>query len=253
MPGPQPLPISLIVSLFNNMPNIPGSNISGPNIQMPNMPSVNAPSVYGPNIDGPYISSSGIQGPTFQGPQFQGPSYNGPTLPGQGYTSSADRSSDQKGKYAGFWLGVLIFVWVLAFAFLILLGFHLAGYNVNPFNYQRFKSVDVMTAFTADGVEVGQPTPFGSTGGFGTQQVPFVYVDGYNFTVPSSGATGSGGIISFNNRDEFDKAKKYLSDTSRTGAIPYHIYTRDNIIVYVNVSSDTKAKTYETALNKAKS
>jgi hypothetical protein len=255
MPGPQPLPLPLIVSLFN-MPNISGPNISTPNIQAPTMPSVNAPNVYGPTFDGPTISSSGIQGPQFQGPQFQGPSYNGPQMPGQGYSSAgapaAERTGGSEGKYAGFWLGVLIFVWVLAIASLIVLGLFLAGFNVNPFNYQRYKAQDVMTAFTAAGLEIGRPTSYGSSGGFGAQQPPFNYVDGFNFTVPSSGPTGAGGITSFSSGSELDKAKSYLSDQTKTGAIPYRIYTKDNILIYLNVSSEAKAKQYEAALDNMK-
>jgi hypothetical protein len=253
MPGPQPLPLPLIVSLFN-MPNISGPNIPNVNVPTPNMPSVNAPTFYGPQIDAPTISSSGIQGPYVQGPQFQGPSYNGPQLPGQGYSSApaAERAGGSEGKYAGFWLGVLIFVWVLALISLIVLGLFLAGYNVNPFNYQRYKAQDVMNAFTAAGLEVARPTSYGSTGGFGAQQPPFTYVDGFNFTVPSSGPTGSGGITSFSSGSELDKAKTYLSDQTKTGSIPYRIYTKDNILIYLNVSSEAKAQSYETALNNMK-
>ena len=255
MPGPQPLPLPLIVSLFN-MPNIPGANISGPNIQTPNMPSVNAPNFYGPTIDGPTISSSGIQGPYVQGPQFQGPSYNGPQLPGQSYSGTsappAGRVESSEGKYAGFWLGVLIFVWALALVALIVLGMFLAGYNVNPFNYQRYKAQDVMNAFTQAGLEISRPTSYGSSGGFGAQQPPFTYVDGFNFAVPSSGPTGSGGITSFSSGSELDKAKLYLSDQTKTGSIPYRIYTKDNILIYLNVSSGAQAKRYEAVLDSMK-
>lgn len=252
MPGPQPLPLSLIISLFN-MPNISGPNISGPNIQTPNMPTVNAPNFYGPTIDGPTISSSGIQGPYVQGPQFQGPSYNGPQMPGQGYSNAGappiDRSRNSEGKYAGFWLGVLIFVWVLALLSLIVLGLFLSGANVNPFNFQRYKSQDVMNAFTAAGLEIARPTSYGSSGGFGTQQVPFTYVDGFNFTVPSSGPTGSGGITSFSSGSELDKARIFLTDQTKNGAIPYRVYTKDNILIYLNVNSEAKAKQYEAVLD----
>ena len=254
MPGPQPLPIPLIISLFN-MPNMSGPNIPNVNIQTPNMPSVNAPNFYGPTIDAPTISSSGIQGPYVQGPQFQGPSYSGPQLPGQGYSNTAappQRAANSEGKYAGFWLGVLIFVWVLALISLIVLGLFLSGANINPFNYQRYKSQEVMNAFTAAGLEVSRPTSYGSSGGFGSLQVPFTYVDGFNFAVPSSGTTGSGGITSFSSNAEHEKAKTFLSYQTKTGAIPYRIYTKDNILIYLNVSSEAKARQYQAVLDNMK-
>ena len=253
MPGPHPLPLSLIINMFN-MPNLPGSNL---NINTPNMPSVQAPNFQAPTFQAPSVSSSGIQGPYMQGPQVQGPYYNGPNMPGQaqsysGASSPSSGRAGSEGKYAGFWLGVLIFVWVLAIISLIVLGLFLAGVNMNPFNYQRYKAQDVMTTFTTSGLEIARPTAYSSTGGFGTQQVPFTYVDGFNFTVPSSGPTAGGGITSFSSSSEMDKAKIFLSDQAKNGAIPYRIYTKDNILVYLNVSSEAKAKQYEAALQSLK-
>lgn len=249
-------PVSLIIAMFN-MPNLPGSNLPNVpnlNINTPNLPGVQGPSLYGPTVEAPRISSSGIQGPYVRGPQFQGPYYTGPQLPNQSYSGSAasGRASESEGKYAGFWLGVLIFVWTLALLSLVALVLFLAGVNLNPFNFQRHKAQDVMTAFNASGLEVARPIAYGSSGGFGSTQVPFTYVDGFNFTVPSSGPTGGGGIASFASGSEMDKAKSWLSDQTKNGAIPYRIYSKDNILIYLNVSSEAKAKQYEAALQGVK-
>ncbi len=248
MPGPHPLPLSLIITMFN-MPNLPGSNLPNLNINTPNMPSVQGPTFNAPTFQAPSVSSSGIQGPYIQGPQVQGPYYSGPNMPGQ---SSSGRVSGSEGKYAGLWLGILIFVWVLAFLSLIMLVLFLSGANLNPFNYQRYKAQDALTAFTTSGLEISRPTAYGSTGGFGTQTVPFTYFDGFNFTVPSSGPTAGGGITSFSSNAEMDKAKLFLSDQAKNGAIPYRVYTKDNILIYLNVSSEVKAKQYEAALQNIK-
>jgi hypothetical protein len=239
MTGPHPLPLSLIITMFN-MPNLPGSNFNPPS-----MPSVQGPTFQAPTFQPPSISSSGIQGPYMQGPQVQGPYYSGPSVPGQ---SSSGRATASEGKHAGLWLGIVIFAWVLAFIALIVLGLYLSGVNINPFNYQRYKAQDAMTAFTTGGLEISRPAAYGTSGGFGTQQPPFSYVDGFNFTIPSSGPTAGGGITSFSSGSEMDKAKIFLSDPTKNGAIPYRIYTKGNIMVYLNVSSEAKAKQYEAAL-----
>jgi hypothetical protein len=141
---------------------------------------------------------------------------------------------------------VLIFLWSLAFASLIVLLLYISGFSL--FNFQKYKAQDVLNAFNGAGLEVSKPTLYGSSNGFGSLVVPFSYQEGFNFTVPSSGAGATGGITSFSSGSELDKAKAFLLDPAKTGAIPYRVYTRDNILIYLNVSSEVKAKQYEAAL-----
>ncbi len=238
-PTPQPFTLSFIVLLFS-LPR-PPSLPSAPSLPSPNLPSIQGPNFQAPSFQGPSLNGTSLQGPSFQGPQVQGPSYSGP-----GYQGRA--GSTEAGKRAGFWLGVLIFLWSLAIVALIVLVLYLAGVNVNPFNFQKYKAQDVLTGFTNAGLEVTKPVVYSTTNGFGNQAVPFNYQDGANFTVPSSGPGGTGGITSFTSGSELDKAKAFLADPSKNNSITYRIYTKDNILIYFNVTTEAKAKQYEATL-----
>jgi hypothetical protein len=144
-------------------------------------------------------------------------------------------------------LGVLIFVWSLAFIAIIVLLLYIAG--INPLNFQKYKSQAVLEAFTGAGLEVSRPAGFGSTNGFGNQVVPFTYQDGFNFAIPGSGANATGNITSFSTGSELDKAKIYLANLANAGTTSYRVFTRDNILIYLtNVTSEVKAKQYEAVL-----
>jgi hypothetical protein len=124
---------------------------------------------------------------------------------------------------------------------------YLAG--VNPFNSQKFKSQAVLDAFSSAGLEVSRPTALVPANGFANQVVPFSYLDGFNFAIPSSGAGAAGGVASFPSGSELDKARAFLADPARTAGVTFRVYTRDNILIYfVNVASEVKAKQYEAAL-----
>jgi hypothetical protein len=154
---------------------------------------------------------------------------------------------ESSGNNAGFWLGVLIFVWSLAIVALIMLVLYLAG--VNPFNNQNFKSQAVLDTFNSAGLEVSRPVALVPANGFANQVVPFSYQDGFNFAIPSAGASAFGGILSFPSNTEMDKARSFLADPARNGRVTYRVYIRGNILIYfINVDSDAKTKQYEAAL-----
>jgi hypothetical protein len=211
--------------------------------QGPSLPSApQLPSMQGPSFQGP-----SFQGTSFQGPSFQGPSYQGPSMPSGSPSGPPPSRPESSGNNAGFWLGVLIFVWSLAFVALIVLVLYLAG--INPLSNQKFKSQAVLDAFTSAGLEVSRPTALNPANGFANQVVPFTYVDGFNFAIPSSGASAFGGILSFPSTTEVDKARAFLADPARNGTITYRVYIRGNILIYfINVDSDPKTKQYETVL-----
>jgi hypothetical protein len=211
--------------------------------QGPSLPSApQLPSMQGPSFQGP-----SFQGTSFQGPSFQGPSYQGPSMPSGSPSGPPPSRPESSGNNAGFWLGVLIFVWSLALVAIIVLILYLAG--VNPFNSQKFNSQAVLNAFTSAGLEVSRPVALVPANGFANQVVPFSYVDGFNFAIPTSGASAAGGIASFPSGSELDKARTFLADPARTAGVTFRVYTRDNILIYfVNVASEVKAKQYESAL-----
>lgn len=267
---PQPFTLSFIVFLFNmpNMPNLP-STPNLPNVPSPNMPYINTPSVSGPYVQAPSfqppsVGPGGIQGPYVQGPQFSGPFYSGPNMPSGGGGSSSDYSSSpyaapsgrmvgapvaaQPKNHAGLWLGVLIALWSLALLSVIILILYLSGVNINPFNYQKHKLQDVQQAFTSKGLEVSRPVAITSSANFNNPALNFTFVEGEAFFIPSAGATGAGGILIFSSSGQLTQAKETLADRAKNGNLPYYVYFKDNVVVYLNVPEAT-AKKYEDALN----
>ena len=115
-------------------------------------------------------------------------------------------------------------------------------------SFQKWKPAQVIEAFKAAGLEVGNPRPMSKPKDYGA--APTLDTEAVQFTVPSlEGAVGH--IYSFASADDLEKMVEYYGNASADNFS--WVYVRDNILVQLDGRlTEEKARQYEAALGNVK-
>jgi hypothetical protein len=114
--------------------------------------------------------------------------------------------------------------------------------------FEKWKISQVLDAFRAAGLEVGEVAPMQKPKDYGAG--PTVALEGQRFLLPSVCPDCGGRIFTYANAEDLELHKKYFDDLGKGSAWLWSwTYARDNILVQLNGKlSEAQAKKYEAAL-----
>lgn len=112
-------------------------------------------------------------------------------------------------------------------------------------SFQKWKNSQLVDAFKAAGLEVGNARPMSKPQDYG--KIPAIDVEATQFTISSSDQDLGGHIFSFASEEGVEKMVTYYADASADDFS--WVYVKDNILVQLDGRLDEeKAKQYEAAM-----
>jgi hypothetical protein len=113
--------------------------------------------------------------------------------------------------------------------------------------FQKYGSADVIQAFRAAGLEIGETSTMGPQD-YGA--APMTAVEGTRFLIPSLGEDKGGRVLSFSSSADIEPVRAYYTELGKASALFFSwVFVNDNILVQINGNlPEEQARQYEAAL-----